>query len=76
MPSLLQGLEDIPEKLGTGNAEGTKTSVGGFYRRGCTWRVGLVSAQRRLDLLSLLSGTAVALMTQARVSLPWLFLPT
>lgn len=37
MPSLLQGLEDIPEKLGSGNAEETKTSVGGFYRRGCTW---------------------------------------
>lgn len=43
MPSLLQGLEDIPEKLGSGNAEETKTSVGGFYRRGCTWWVGLVS---------------------------------
>lgn len=45
MPSLLQGLEDIPEKLGTGNAEWTKTPVGGFYRRGCTWWVGSCTAE-------------------------------
>lgn len=77
MPSLLQGLEDVHKKLGIGNMEGMKKSIiGGFSGRGlylAGW-LGSAPAQWRLDLLSLLSGAAVALMPQVCLHLPWLFL--
>jgi len=56
MPSLLQGLEDVHNKLGTGNMEGMKTSmISGVFRRRLTWWVSLVPAQWGLELLSLRS---------------------
>lgn len=44
-----------------------------FLRESCTWQIGLCSAHWRLELFSVLSSTAVVLVSQVCYHLPWLF---